>query len=65
MINIGFNPDSAVEFSIEKGNVEPFRREVDGLARLRGFAGFKGYKWLKKQPVGPKGLHYRAVVEAA
>jgi hypothetical protein len=35
------------------------------LTRLRGFAGFKGYKLLKKQLVGSKGLHYRAVADVA
>jgi len=35
------------------------------LTRLRGFGGVKTRKWLKNQPVGLKGLHYRAVAEAA
>ena len=42
------------------------RRIVQSLlARLRGFGGCRARKWLKNQPVGLQGLHYKAVAEVA
>ena len=35
------------------------------LTQLRGFGGGEGLKYLKNQPVGLKGLHYRTVAEVA
>ena len=35
------------------------------LARLSGFAGCEGIKWLIQREVTPKGLHYTSVAAAA